>query len=269
MAARRRWWMSFLSLAATLALAVVPLPDAVAVLRPDWVAVVLLYWSLMAPRHFSLLTAFWMGIALDTLFNHRNVGPFIGKQLIQRMVTSNPSPAYVGRVAAAFNNNGSGVRGDMKAVWRAVLLDPEARADNAASTSFGKVREPILRLAHRVVPPENRIIPRFRLAERFERQILRGHVTPWIDVVDRDIRPTQRIHHGLQRSLVIAGFAGIQRLAGAQFAVEDTGQILPDALGDPDERLPPHARGAEDLRRILERFVCRHVVEELLEVRTR
>jgi rod shape-determining protein MreD len=68
MAARRpHWLMSFLSLAATLALASVPLPDSVAPLRPDWVAVVLLYWSLMAPRQFSLLTAFWMGIALDTL----------------------------------------------------------------------------------------------------------------------------------------------------------------------------------------------------------
>jgi rod shape-determining protein MreD len=67
MAARRHWWASVLSLAATLMLAVVPLPDLVAPLRPDWVAVVLLYWSLMAPRHFSLLTAFWMGIALDTL----------------------------------------------------------------------------------------------------------------------------------------------------------------------------------------------------------
>ncbi|HET7794679.1 MAG TPA: DUF1800 domain-containing protein [Rhizobacter sp.] len=86
--------------------------------------------------------------ALDTLFNHHNVGPFIGKQLIQRMVTSNPSPAYVARVAAAFNNNGSGVRGDMKAVFRAILLDPEARADNSASTTFGKVREPVLRLSH-------------------------------------------------------------------------------------------------------------------------
>jgi rod shape-determining protein MreD len=62
-----RWWTSFFGLAATLALAVVPIPDAVAPLRPDWVAVVLLYWSLMAPRHFSLLTAFWMGLALDTL----------------------------------------------------------------------------------------------------------------------------------------------------------------------------------------------------------
>ena len=67
MAAQRHWWASMLSLAATLALASVPLPDAVAPFRPDWVAVVLLYWSLMAPRHFSLLTAFWMGIALDTL----------------------------------------------------------------------------------------------------------------------------------------------------------------------------------------------------------
>lgn len=67
MVARRHWWVSVLSLAATLMLAVVPVPDLVAPLRPDWVAVVLLYWSLMAPRHFSLLTAFWMGIALDTL----------------------------------------------------------------------------------------------------------------------------------------------------------------------------------------------------------
>jgi len=65
--APRHWWVSGLSLAATLALAVVPLPNVVAPLRPDWVAVVLVYWSLMAPRHFSLLTAFWMGIALDTL----------------------------------------------------------------------------------------------------------------------------------------------------------------------------------------------------------
>jgi rod shape-determining protein MreD len=67
MAAKRHWWASTLSLVLTLALVAVPLPDAVAPLRPDWVAVVLLYWSLMAPRHFSLLTAFWMGIALDTL----------------------------------------------------------------------------------------------------------------------------------------------------------------------------------------------------------
>ncbi|MBI5260111.1 MAG: DUF1800 domain-containing protein [Burkholderiales bacterium] len=85
--------------------------------------------------------------ALDTLANHANVGPFIGRQLIQRLVTSNPSAAYVGRVAAAFNNNGQGVRGDMKAVLRAILLDDEARSDaGLAATGFGKLREPVLRM---------------------------------------------------------------------------------------------------------------------------
>ncbi len=86
--------------------------------------------------------------ALDTLFNHPNVGPFFGRQLIQRLVTSNPSPAYVRRVAEAFNNNGAGVRGDMQAVIRAVLLDPEARsAASLQQKDFGKVREPVLRLS--------------------------------------------------------------------------------------------------------------------------
>lgn len=86
-------------------------------------------------------------IALDRLFNHPNVGPFIGKQLIQRLVSSNPSPQYVSRVAGVFNNNGSGVRGDMKAVIKAILLDPEART--ASLNGFGgKVREPIVRLVH-------------------------------------------------------------------------------------------------------------------------
>jgi uncharacterized protein (DUF1800 family) len=87
-------------------------------------------------------------IALDTLFNHPNVGPFIGRELIQRLVTSNPSPAYVGRVAAAFANNGQGVRGDMKAVIKAVLLDPEARTLSPADNTVGKLREPVLRLAN-------------------------------------------------------------------------------------------------------------------------
>ncbi len=84
--------------------------------------------------------------ALDTLFNHPNTGPFFCKQMIQRLVTSNPSPAYVGRVAAAFANNGQGVRGDLKAVWSAILLDAEARSLQAPSTAgFGKLREPMVR----------------------------------------------------------------------------------------------------------------------------
>jgi uncharacterized protein (DUF1800 family) len=88
-------------------------------------------------------------ITLDALANHPNVGPFIGEQLIKRLVTSNPSRAYVGRVAAVFNNNGSGVRGDMKAVIRAVLLDTEARDNaNIGRDDWGKVREPIVRFAN-------------------------------------------------------------------------------------------------------------------------
>jgi len=86
---------------------------------------------------------------LDALFNHPNVGPFFGRQLIQRLVKSNPTPAYVGRVSAVFANNGQGVRGDLKAVIRAILLDPEARdVTQATTTTSGKLREPILRLAH-------------------------------------------------------------------------------------------------------------------------
>jgi uncharacterized protein (TIGR03437 family) len=87
--------------------------------------------------------------ALDNIFNHPNVGPFIARQLIQRLVTSNPSPAYVYRVAQKFNDNGSGVRGDLKAVVRAILLDYEARStDVIANQGYGKMREPIVRFAH-------------------------------------------------------------------------------------------------------------------------
>jgi uncharacterized protein (DUF1800 family) len=82
--------------------------------------------------------------ALDIIFNHTNTGTFIGKQLIQHLVTSNPSPAYVARVTAAFNNNGQGVRGDMKAVLRAILLDAEARGDVKTAADYGKLREPAL-----------------------------------------------------------------------------------------------------------------------------
>ena len=84
-------------------------------------------------------------IALDTLFQHPNTAPFVSKHFIQRFVTSNPSPAYVGRVAAVFANNGQRVRGDMGAVIKAVLLDAEARSGQGSAT-FGKLREPMVRL---------------------------------------------------------------------------------------------------------------------------
>ncbi len=99
-----------------------------------------------------------LNTALDTIFNHPNVGPFIGKQLIQRLVTSNPSPAYVGRVTQAFNTGryqsgqyvvGTGQRGDLRATVAAILLDADARTSvPSADPTLGKTREPILSLAH-------------------------------------------------------------------------------------------------------------------------
>ncbi len=83
--------------------------------------------------------------ALDNVFDHPNVGPFIAVRLIQRLVTSNPSPGYVQRVAQVFNNNGAGVRGDLGAVVKAILLDPEARPDLPMDLD-GKLKEPLLRL---------------------------------------------------------------------------------------------------------------------------
>ncbi len=89
-----------------------------------------------------------LDLALDHLFNHANTAPFWARQLIQRLVTSNPSPAYVQRVALAFANDGAGVRGNFKAVLKAILLDHEARNTAGLSNpAFGKLREPVLRLA--------------------------------------------------------------------------------------------------------------------------
>ena len=89
-------------------------------------------------------------IALDTLFNHPNLPAFFSKQMILHLVTSNPSPEYVSRVAAVFKDNGLGVRGDLKAVITAILMDPEARdtAAGASNPQFGKLREAILRYTH-------------------------------------------------------------------------------------------------------------------------
>ena len=82
--------------------------------------------------------------AIRNVFLNPNIGPFVGRQLIQKLVTGDPSPQYVARVASIFNNNGSGVRGDMKAVVRAILSDPEARGAVKLDASYGKLREPAL-----------------------------------------------------------------------------------------------------------------------------
>jgi uncharacterized protein (DUF1800 family) len=85
-----------------------------------------------------------LAFAIQNITQHPNVGPFIGKQLIQKLVTGNPSPQYVARVSAVFDNDGSGVRGNLKAVVSAILTDPEARGDTHSEASYGKLREPVL-----------------------------------------------------------------------------------------------------------------------------
>ncbi len=80
----------------------------------------------------------------SNIVSHPNAGPFIGKQLIQKLVTSDPSPAYVARVTAVFDNNGAGMRGDLRAVVRTILLDPEARGARKIDPAYGKLIEPVL-----------------------------------------------------------------------------------------------------------------------------
>lgn len=112
-------------------------------------------------------------LALDIVFNHPNVGPFISKQLIKRLVTSNPSPGYVARVASTFNDNGNGVRGDLAAVLRAILLDQEARSQEISEEpEFGKLRESILRYAH--------MFRAFRLTEPMDVRNYLARVVPQI-----------------------------------------------------------------------------------------
>ncbi len=87
--------------------------------------------------------------ALDNIFHHPNMGPFVARALIQRLVTSNPSPGYIYRVASAFNDNGQGERGNMAAIIKAIMLDEEARdPSRLTDPGYGKQREPIIRLTH-------------------------------------------------------------------------------------------------------------------------
>ncbi|WP_178379344.1 DUF1800 domain-containing protein [Psychrobacter sp. Cmf 22.2] len=95
-------------------------------------------------------------IVIDTLFNHPNVAPFITKQLIQRLVTSNPSPHYIRRVATVFNSDDNGERGNLQSVLTAILTDPEARNPPDNRPTIGKVREPMLRLVQWVHTFSNR-----------------------------------------------------------------------------------------------------------------
>jgi hypothetical protein len=98
--------------------------------------------GVLAPANMTMAQD--LAFAHQNIFNHPNVGPFIGKQLIQKLVTSDPTPGYVSRVTAVFNNNGAGVRGDLRAVVRAILADPEVRGARKIDPAYGKLVEPVL-----------------------------------------------------------------------------------------------------------------------------
>jgi uncharacterized protein (DUF1800 family) len=99
----------------------------------------------VAPANLSIEAD--LAFALKNVFGHPNVGPFIGRQLIQKLVTSDPTPGYIKRVASVFADNGTGVRGDMRAVIKAVLTDPEARGAVKIDPAYGKLSEPVLWMA--------------------------------------------------------------------------------------------------------------------------
>ncbi|HVF86759.1 MAG TPA: DUF1800 domain-containing protein [Pyrinomonadaceae bacterium] len=132
-------------------------------------------------------TATELNAALDNIFNHPNTGPFIGKALIQHLVTSNPSPTYVERVAAVFNNdcNGlypescTGARGNLRAVVRAILLDPEARGDIKNDPNYGRLREPVQFI--------NSILRAFN-AKSFDKTTASdGYLNPQASTLDQDV----------------------------------------------------------------------------------
>ena len=116
--------------------------------RHDFAAKTLLHGYVIPARAPSAADAMRdVDDAIRHLFEHPNTAPFIGKQLIQFLVTDNPSPAYIARVSAKFANNGSGIRGDMKAIVKAILLDDEARDLHSSDStpSFGRLKEPVYR----------------------------------------------------------------------------------------------------------------------------
>lgn len=154
-----------------------------------------------------------LNAALDNIFNHPNVGPYMGKRLIQQLVTSNPSPDYVARVAAVFNDNGQGVRGDMQAVIRAILLDDEARSENPG-LDFGKLREPVLAITN--------LLRTFNTTEATTDFVLGESYLPGTVRLDEDVFRSPTVFNFFSPDFVIPG----ESLLGPEFAIQSTATSL-------------------------------------------
>lgn len=152
--------------------------------------------------------------ALDNIFNHPNVGPFVGKLMIQHLVTSDPTPAYISRVAAVFNNDGQGVRGNMKAVVRAILLDPEARGDVKTDPNYGKLREPVQLLTS---------VSRNFAVRSFNGTLASdGNVNSRISVLGQDVYRPPSVFNYFSAEYVVPG----TDVLGPEFAILNTGSAI-------------------------------------------
>jgi uncharacterized protein DUF1800 len=120
-----------------------------------------------------------LNAAINDIFNHPNVGPFVGSHLIRSLVESNPTPSYVSRVASVFNDNGAGVRGDLAAVVRAILLDPEARGDVKTDPNYGHLREPVLFV--------NNVLRAFNARSANGTTTSDGYLNPQTSAMDQDV----------------------------------------------------------------------------------
>lgn len=152
--------------------------------------------------------------ALDNIFNHPNVAPFVSRNLIQSLVTSDPTPAYVGRVAAVFNNNGSGARGDLKAVVRAILLDPEARGNVKTDPNYGKLREPV-QLA-------TNVLRQFNAASADGTTQSDGYISPQITTMGQNPFNSPTVFNYYTPDYTIPGTA----LNGPEFGIMTTGTAI-------------------------------------------
>ena len=175
--------------------------------------------------------------ALNNIFYHPNVGPFISKLLIQQLVTSNPTPAYVGRIAAIFNDNGRGERGDLKAVVRAILLDPEARGDNKTDPDYGKLREPVLFITNVLRPFNPTANTNISVPASCNGQS-DGAINPITQPLDQDVFNPPSVFNYYPMDYIIPGTP----LSGPEFGIFSTGTALkrPNFV---NQMAPPNSTG--------------------------
>jgi len=152
--------------------------------------------------------------ALDNIFMHPNVGPFVSKLLIQSMVTSDPTPAYVSRVAAVFNNDGFGNRGNLKSVIRAILLDPEARGDVKTDPTYGKLREPVQLMTN--------VMRQFGVRSANGATTSDGVVNPQASAMAQNVYQSPSVFNYYPADYIVPGTA----LRGPEFGILNTGTSI-------------------------------------------